>query len=40
MFAANVPKLKALIAAIVKDIPEKREACSCSKSLEGAQVKA
>ncbi len=37
MFSENVTKLKELIAAIVKDVPDSRS-CNCKNSLDNARV--
>lgn len=37
IFNENIEKLKTLIVNIIKDIPEKREKCSCGEALKGAR---
>lgn len=37
IFNENIEKLKTLIVNIIKDIPEKREKCSCGDALKGAR---
>lgn len=37
IFNENIERLKTLIVNIIKDIPEKREKCSCGDALKGAR---